>query len=280
MLLFCAVLLTTYAYAAPPVCDTGQYRIDANFSGGNYAACKVVSAREVVLEISPEDAPPINPSPWYAFRITPEQPGDLQVRLRFIDGPPRYWPKRSEDGKTWQRLGERAVNVDAENKQITMQLSLSGEPLWVSAQKLWVQKDYQEWMAGFVTKGVVKNKTLGRSVQKRPIQMIYTPQKKKQAVLLLGRQHPSEVSGAIAMRYFVEVLLGDSQLALNFRERFALYIVPLINPDGVELGHWRHNLNGVDLNRDWGPFTQPETKSVARLLRRLKKNGGGVEVGL
>jgi len=35
--------------------------------------------------------------------------------------------------------------------------------------------------------------------------------------------------------------------------------------------HWRHNVNGVDLNRDWGPFSQPETQSVARLLAEMKE---------
>ena len=52
-----------------------------------------------------------------------------------------------------------------------------------------------------------------------------------------------------------------------------LVLVPLINPDGVAAGHWRHNMGGRDLNRDWGPFTQPEIQSVKRLIDELDNAG-------
>jgi predicted deacylase len=53
------------------------------------------------------------------------------------------------------------------------------------------------------------------------------------------------------------------------RNRYQFLIVPLLNPDGVARGHWRANLGGVDLNRDWGAFTQPETRAVVDWIRRL-----------
>jgi cytosolic carboxypeptidase protein 6 len=51
-------------------------------------------------------------------------------------------------------------------------------------------------------------------------------------------------------------------------------VIPLINPDGVDHGHWRHNLGGVDLNRDWLRFQQPETRAVRDLLERLADREG------
>ena len=61
---------------------------------------------------------------------------------------------------------------------------------------------------------------------------------------------------------FVEKLSSDSPLAEHFRERFLTLVVPLVNPDGLDAGHWRHNMGGVDLNRDWNDFKQPETRHV------------------
>jgi predicted deacylase len=41
----------------------------------------------------------------------------------------------------------------------------------------------------------------------------------------------------------------------------------------VANGHWRHNSGGVDLNRDWGPFTQPETRLVRDDVNELVAAG-------
>lgn len=76
------------------------------------------------------------------------------------------------------------------------------------------------------------------------------------------RHHPLEVNGTIALMNFVETLAGSDETARAFRQEFKVVVVPLVNPDGVAAGHWRNNLGGVDLNRDWGPFRQPETQAV------------------
>ena len=81
-------------------------------------------------------------------------------------------------------------------------------------------------------------------------------------IVIVGRQHPPEVTGSLNLFPFLATVLGDSSLARQFRARYQLIIYPFLNPDGVALGHWRHNTGGVDLNRDWGPFTQPETRLV------------------
>ena len=94
-----------------------------------------------------------------------------------------------------------------------------------------------------------------------------------EGVLLIGRQHPPEVTGALTMRAFVDTALADTELARTFRDRFALVVVPLVNPDGVAAGHWRHNAGKTDLNRDWGPFRQPETRHIRDLLDGIEDRG-------
>jgi predicted deacylase len=83
-------------------------------------------------------------------------------------------------------------------------------------------------------------------------------------IVALTRQHPPETSGQEAWRGFVERLMTRNDAKANaFRSRHRIILAPMPNPDGVDGGNWRLNDGGVDLNRDWGQFTQPETKALA-----------------
>jgi predicted deacylase len=93
-------------------------------------------------------------------------------------------------------------------------------------------------------------------------------------VMIMGRQHPPEATGTMALLAFVEELAGDSPLAREFREHFQVHVIPLVNPDGVDLGHWRHNTGGVDLNRDWVAFNQPETRVVRETFAEILEEPG------
>ena len=128
---------------------------------------------------------------------------------------------------------------------------------------------YTAWLAALEALPHVETSVIGNSVGGRPLHLARTADK-PEVVILLGRQHPGEVPGALAMQEFVDVVLANTELAQAFRERYAVLIIPLLNPDGVVNGHSRHNSGETDLNRDWGPFTQPETQSVARLLAELE----------
>ena len=116
---------------------------------------------------------------------------------------------------------------------------------------------------------------IGRSVQGRPIYqlMVDAGPKRPAYVVIVSRQHPPETTGSQALMRFVETLVGDTSLARDFRREFAVLLVPLVNPDGVAAGNWRHNMNGVDLNRDWGIFSQPETRAVGERIEALRARG-------
>jgi len=85
----------------------------------------------------------------------------------------------------------------------------------------------------------------------------------------------------IAFKYFIETILNDSELSNQFLEKYHVLVFPIINPDGVDLGHWRHNVGGVDTNRDWSVYAQKEVKQVARYITKsMKQNNARILLGM
>lgn len=251
-------------------CETGVFKVDVDFSGANMAACDILDERTIAIDLKPEDVP-INASPWYAVRLTPNQSGNVKVVLRYEEHPHRYKPKVSLDTRTWMVLPDHTVSVQAAGYEVSVGLTLEDQPLFLAGQELITNQVHDSWMDEHLAFEHVDGRVIGQSIEGRPIKLLETNDNDENAkvIMLVGRQHPPEITGALAMKSFTDELLSDTDLARAFRARFKLYMIPNLNPDGVEHGHWRHNIGGLDLNRDWGPFTQPETqaaKSVVDLI--------------
>jgi len=260
------------AVAADTSCETDAALIDTHFETGAFHRCQVRDGN-FVITIRPEDAKVEVPMPWYAFRASPKHPGEVVVLLGFVDADAdRFWPKISTDGTTWQPLAKDAVAVSKDSKRLALRIRLEESPVWIASQRPFTTRDYDAWIHALGARPDVTVRTLGSSVRGRPLFVAATAAR-PEGVLLLGRQHPPEVTGALAMRAFTDTLLADTPVARAFRDRYALVMVPLVNPDGVAAGHWRHNAGRTDLNRDWGPFRQPETRHVRDLLKTLTEQG-------
>ena len=253
-------------------CASDRALLDARFESGRLGSCTVTGDGAFELTNYPEDPPPINVSPWYAFRLS-GNPGDVAtVRIGFEHGFARYWPKTSADGETWERLDETRVVKSEDGNSMELSVELDGAQTWIAGQELLTSRFYDRWLREMDSSAPVTVGLAGHSVEGRPIYRVET-EDRPEVVLLLGRQHPPEVSGVFALQPFVHTLLADTELARSFRQRFKLLVLPFMNPDGVAHGHWRHNVNGVDLNRDWGPFTQPETRIVRDWLAGADEQG-------
>lgn len=231
------------------------------------------------IEIAPENTP-INDSPWYAFEVTGAAGLSVPITLLYQGGTHRYSPKIQSDDGTWASFaGDLAISVDETTAQFT--LLPTTDTLRVAAQPIINTADHRAWADALARLDYVDFKTIGQSVEGRAIyklEEVDDPSVNKPYVVVIGRQHPPEVTGAQSLKPFVETIWGDSDLARRFRAEFNLIVIPVINPDGVARGHWRHNVGGIDLNRDWGPFSQPETQAVAREFTRFDpKRDGAAE---
>lgn len=229
---------------------------------------------------------PINPSPWYGFQVWSTTPREIQLQFTYDGSRSRYYPKISRDGINFKTLdstrfklinpGEGEFGIRAAPEQIEITLQVDEEPTWVTAQELYTSARVQQWVDTLSQKPFVSNYEIGKSREGRPMKLMEVNEgDARKALMIISRQHPPEVTGFLAMKSFMETLAGDSEQTRAFRREFTVFNVPLMNPDGVDNGHWRHNQGGIDLNRDWQEFNQPETRAVRDFLQR--KSGEGYE---
>jgi hypothetical protein len=261
----CAGMPSPQSAAAPVVagetCSTTSASLNFDFDGAAASVCAIVGERDFALLVTPEHAPPINPSPWYAFRYRAEGDAPVTVTLRYLGGQHRYPPKWRAAGGEWRDLPSEPA---ADGKSAAIRLP-QGEGV-IAAQEILTPADASADLARWSAMTGSKPFVLGHSHDGRPIEAIRLGRADApRLVVLLGRQHPPEVTGAIAMRAFVDALAAQ---AGGFGD-VQFLVVPMLNPDGTARGHWRANRGATDLNRDWGPFTQPETRSLKAWLDAL-----------
>ena len=244
--------------------------VSNRMEGGRLSNFQQLSEDAFEVTIAPENAP-INNSTWYAFRIWSEKTRTISLTLTYVDGRHRYIPKISANGTTYS-LSD--VEYDSSTGSATFPITISPVKKTISAQNLPGTRfsDLEDYIATDLP-DFVTVKTAGTSNYGNPVYELIVdetvPDQPKKAILLLSRQHPPEISGYHTYQVFFERMLANDDLAVAFRKKFLIYAFPMLNPDGVIHGHWRHNAMGVDLNRDWKNFNQPETRAVRDALTPL-----------
>lgn len=231
-----------------------------------------------IAKIWPENFP-INPSPWYAFKLWSETERNVYVTLDYSNGAKhRYTPKLSKDGERWSQLDSTSLKLGIDSTSATLRLKVGKDTLWVASQEIQDHKRVGTWVNEMAKSSVANNSVVGKSALGRDLYHlnIYkgTDYVKRPTVLIISRQHPPEVTGFLCMKAFVETII-DEGASNGFLEKYRVMVYPLMNPDGVDLGHYRHNTGGIDLNRDWAKYHQPEVRLVANHMvseTRLSKN--------
>lgn len=249
-------------------CEFESVKFTSDFETGKVNSCKQLSKNHYLLTTDAENRP-INTSPWYAFKIQPKKSANAQqikITIQAEKANPRYMPKISTDGKNWQ-----IIPFLIEDQQLEFDLTLT-QDVFIAAQEIIDNAEYLDWMTEIAQTSSFSKINLGNSTLGLPIDgLISQKNTNTEWLLIIGRQHPPEVTGALALFSFVEQLARKPQSQQTFLARFNVLIIPNLNPDGVAAGNWRHNSQGIDLNRDWGKFSQVETTLVKAKLDSLLK---------
>ena len=273
ILFFIIIFFISPLFASNPdknkECSSDIVKIEFNFPGAGSLSCEVIKSDYIKIYINPEIDDSINPSPWFAIRKS-EHSKSIKLELDYKNYKHRYYPKLSKDKKKWTKIDEIFISKKEDGKIVIIDFLPSNQKEYVASQELITDFWYDEWYNELESSGRVKREIIGFSVLRNPIHMFFAEKNTNNPyILVLGRQHPPEVTGALAMKSFINELLTENFLTDSFLDRYNILFVPLMNPDGVMNGFWRYNANKKDLNRDWGIFTQPETDAVYKKLIKL-----------
>lgn len=244
------------------------------FDGARLNHVSSLNDSTFVIRITPENKP-INPSPWFAFQVwtTSVTPRPVYLIMDYGESKHRYSPKwRATDG-TWLSVEE--IELNEEKTEARFVIPVGKERTLVSGHPLFNKDSIINWLEVLDQKPFVTVEKIGKSSLNENMlgfHTLETPSKK--AIVIMGGQHPPEVTGYQAQMAFVNFLLSDDTLAQRFRAEYQIVGVPWINPDGNNQGHWRHNVAGVDLNRDWANFKQKETAAARDYILSFAENNG------
>lgn len=236
-----------------------------------------------IISILPENEP-INPSPFYAFKAWSKSSKNIFLEFNYPDiYKHRYFPKILSEGK-WL-ISDSSSFQELDNKWI-LELTLDNRPIIISGQELNSSDIVYSWVNEVIRgkETYVTFKKIGKSKLKRPFMVIDiykgSPEEKP-IVVLITRQHPPEVTGYFAFKSYLSTILDENELSSDFLEKYRILAFPLMNPDGVDLGHWRHNAGGIDLNRDWSVYNQKEIKTTVDFISKtLKESNSKLILGI
>eukprot|EP00906_Rhabdomonas_costata_P020802 RCo030266 len=137
---------------------------------------------------------------------------------------------------------------------------------------------------------VLKRKTLCETVQKRKCEVLtlkrsLTAAQKEQRrqrkqprkyIVFTCRVHPGETNSSWIMKGILDFLTSNKATSRQILSTHSVICIPMLNPDGVALGHYRCDSNGFDLNRVWKnphPELHPTVYHAKQLLLKLQAKG-------
>lgn len=91
---------------------------------------------------------------------------------------------------------------------------------------------------------------------------------RKPIILIVGGVHGDEKSSAYGVAYATNAMLKNNKFK-DLISKYSIFVIPCLNTTGFDKCT-RENERGIDLNRDWGDFTQEEVQGVHSFIQEYK----------
>ena len=257
-------------------------QFESRFESGNLQRAVRVGPNEYDLFLRPDKS--INSTAnvqWYYFMVRNMRNGVPYVFniVNFVKPkslynaglrPLLYSEKEARgrrSGVGWHRAGSNVAYCRRGNRyalSFTMSFKYEGDTCFLAHCYPYTYTDCQMFLSDLVNdpirKEFCRRSVLCRSFAGNVVDLVEisegvhdenSPAEPKPSILLSARVHPGETQGSWAIQSCLEFLTSSLPEAKLLRSHYTLYVIPMLNPDGVINGHYRCSLSGNDLNRVW-----------------------------
>lgn len=252
-----------------------QLAIDAAFDSGNIQVLAIddTSARLTIARDKDSDF-----FQWFHFRVANCAGRELELRITGLEASayPQGWPGYracvSEDRVYWGRT-ETSYDKAEHGGTLTIRYQPAGDLAWFAYFAPYSWEQHQDLVAEAALCEGVSHRTLGLSLDGRPIDCLDLGTGEKQA-WLYARQHPGESMAEWWMEGAIDLLCDAADpVARRLRQLCTFHLVPNCNPDGSVRGHLRTNAAGVNLNREWASPTAERSPEVLAIRDAMDASG-------
>ncbi|KAJ3041245.1 Cytosolic carboxypeptidase 6 [Rhizophlyctis rosea] len=271
---------------------TSTLLFNADFESGNIGKVKQVSDIEYDIWLRPDSANDRHRL-WFHFAVSNAQPGQRvilnlinfsKIKSLYRNGASPV--VRSLQRPQWARIPSSNIfyYISPRHKKryvlsIAFSFDSADDVYYFAYSVPYLYSQLQTYLDHLEAQDYpfLARTLLGESVEKRRLDLvtITSPTSdvfEKKTIVITSRVHPGETPSSWVCQGILGFLCSDHPRAQQLRATTVIYIIPMLNPDGVVLGNYRSNALGFDLNRQWrdpSPTTHPTIHLTKLLLSRL-----------
>jgi len=269
-LLFIAGIINTNLFA--------QLQVDSNFDSGNIGTY-AIAGNEIEFTINSDE---LDYTYWTNFKVSGVLNQEVTFRITNADDVPFLSDTGHESQMVYSYNGDdwnRITNYSYAAGTYTFTETFTQDEVQIatffpfSYQKM---HDYVDQVKSsqWATETVLGSSYQGRDIDLLMITNTAIPVENKIIIYIIGRQHAAEVSSSHMLKGMIDFLISDNIYAEGFRNNYAWYIVPMVNPDGIYIGNSRATSEGNDANRDWGNNDTEEINIVRANIEAMNNSYG------
>lgn len=246
--------------------------VNCAFDGGNINVLNAEDARDIRLAIRPDNASDF--FQWFYFRLTgaKDQASRMVIEnakdAAFKGGWDGYRACASYDRKHWFRINATSY----ENGQLIIEHTPEQDSIYYAYFAPYSAERHHDRIAGYVQNSDVSLNVIGHSVEGQTLDCLEIGEGDIN-IWVIARQHPGETMAEWWMDGFIDALIANEDEATQtLRQKAKFFIVPNMNPDGSCRGNLRTNVQGANLNREWGVATLEDSPEVLHTIAAMDEN--------